>query len=90
MTIATAFLVLALASALWGVVASILMFESLRRRGQRVSFLRLRLLMPLYVHRYAEVTRAETGRPGALFYHFLLSFNLALAAALVALVLSLV
>ncbi len=90
MTIATAFLALALASALWGVVASILIFESLRRRGQKVSFLRLRPLVPLYAHRYAEVTRAETGRPGALFYHFVVAFNLALAAALMALGLSLV
>ncbi len=75
---------LAIVAAVWGIVAGLRIFEALRRRGEKVSFVWIRLMLPVYVHRYAEVTRAETGRAGPLFYHYVVAFNLALAAVLVA------
>ncbi len=86
MSTASVFLCIALACVAWGVVVSILIFESLRRRGEKVNFLFLRFMVPFYAHRYAELTRAETGKAGPLFVHFLLAFNLALACVLVALI----
>jgi len=85
--IASTLLGLAVTAAVWGVVAGILIFADLRRRGHQVSFLWLRLMLPMYVHRYADATRAETGKAGPLFYHFVVAFNLALVAALLALTL---
>ncbi len=85
MSATTPLLVIAGVAVGWGVVAGLLVFEALRRRGEKVDFLLVRLLLPLWVHRYAEVTRAETGRTGGLFYHYVIAFNVALAAALAAL-----
>lgn len=86
MSTASIFIGIAVACVVWGVVVSILIFESLRRRGEKVNFLFLRFMLPFYAHRYAEVTRAESGKPGPLFLHFLLAFNLALACVVVALI----
>ena len=84
MGITTLLIVFALAAVIWGIVAGLRIFEFLRRRGHKVSFFWLRLMLPVYLHRYAQVTRAESGRTGPLFYHYVISFNLALAAALAA------
>ena len=68
----------------WGIVAGLLVFDALRRRGEKVNFLLVRLLLPVWVHRYAELTRDESGRPGPLFYHYVVAFSVALAAAVAA------
>jgi hypothetical protein len=73
----------AAASVIWGVVAGMLIFSALQKRGEKVSFIWIRLMLPLYVHRYAQITRAETGRVGPLFFHYVIAFNLALVAAVV-------
>lgn len=80
-------LVVAVLAAAWSVVAAMLIFEALRRRGERVHFLLLRLLLPWYVGRYRELTVAEQGHPGPLFYHFVVPINVALLAVLAALAL---
>lgn len=87
MTASILLLVLAAAAAVWGIVAGILVFEALRRRGEKVSFWLIRLMLPMWVHRYGAVTRDETGRTGPLFYHYVIAFNVALVAALLALLL---
>jgi hypothetical protein len=69
-------------SIIWYVITTLLIYENLRRRGQRVSFLWLRVLAPWYASRYKEITKRETGRVGILFYHWILSINLALVSAL--------
>ena len=84
MAVQTLLVVVAGAAVVWGVVAGILIFEALRRKGLTTSFLWIRLFMPFYVHRYSVVTREETGRTGPLFYHFVIAFNIALLAALLA------
>jgi hypothetical protein len=63
-----------------------MIFEALRRRGEKVSFLLIRLMLLKYLAGYRQVTRAEQGRPGALYYHFVVPINLALVAAVVLLV----
>ena len=84
MNITTLLIVLAIGVVIWGIVAGIRVFDFLRRRGERVSFIWIKLMLPVYVHRYAQMTRAETGKTGALFYHYVIAFNLALVAVLVA------
>jgi hypothetical protein len=76
--------VLALAAVIWGIISGIRIFEFLRRRGENVSFIWIRLMLPVYLHRYAQITRAETGKTGPLFFHYVVAFNLALVAVLIA------
>jgi hypothetical protein len=60
----------------WYVVATIRIFDDLRRRGEKVNFILIRLLAPWYASRYRELTRKETGRTGGLFYQWVVSINL--------------
>ncbi len=66
------------------VVMSILVYDFLRRRGEKVSFLLLRLLIPGYVFRYKKITQKETGRTGPLFYGWIGSINAALVTVVAA------
>jgi len=86
MNIVTLLFMLTGVAVIWGIVAGIRIFEFLRRRGENVSFIWIRLMLPVYVHRYAKITRAETGKTGPLFYHYVVAFSLALAAMLAAVV----
>jgi len=73
--------------AVWYVVTTLLIYQNLRLPGQQVSFLWLRVMAPWYASRYRKVTMTETGRVGPLFYHWVVSINLALLCAVVALIL---
>jgi hypothetical protein len=66
----------------WFVFSTLLIYEALRRRGVSVSFLWLRALAPKYAHEYRAITRRETGRTGPLFYHWVVSINVALVSAI--------
>ena len=69
---------LALACIAWNVVASILICIELGKRGVKVNYVFIKALIPVYAHRYKKITQQETGRPGPLFYHWIISINAAL------------
>jgi hypothetical protein len=50
----------------------------LRKRGEKVQFLWIKLMMISYADQYRKITRAETGRVGILYYVWIISINLAL------------
>ena len=60
------------------VVVSILIMSELQKRGIKINFFLMRLLLPKYVHQYKKITLKETGKVGALFYYFIASINLVL------------
>jgi hypothetical protein len=66
----------------WHIVVTMMIYEALRKRGLKVSFIFLRLLAPKYVSQYRETTRKETGKTGPLFYHWIVSINTAWVAAI--------
>jgi len=72
------FYVLAIICVIWAVVAAVMIAVHMNRRGFKVSFLWLRLMILKYLHEYAKVTREETGRVGPLFYHYVVPLNTAL------------
>lgn len=72
----------------WAVVAALLIAADLKRRGQHVSFVWLRLMILQYLHQYARITREQEGRVGPLFYHYVIPLNLALVLVVVLAVLS--
>lgn len=63
--------------AIWAITASLLIARDLEKRGIPVSFFWLRLMILKYVHQYSKITRAETGRIGPLFYHYVIPLNIA-------------
>ncbi len=81
------FFVLAILSAVCGVVSSIVIASFLSRRGIKINFLFIRVLILKYIHRYRKITLQETGKPGPWFYSFIISMNLALVCAIIGIVL---
>ena len=81
------FTIIASAAVVVYLVSSIMIYEQLKKRDMKVSFLFLRFLIPFYAHKYKKVTIAETGKTGSLFYCWIISINAALifAAAAIAL-----
>ena len=79
---------IAIVSALCGVASAVMIAGALQRRGVKINWVWLRLLiLSKYLGRYREVTRQETGRTGPLFYSYVISMNLALVTAIVGLAL---
>jgi hypothetical protein len=70
--------------AFWNVTVTMIIYNFLRKRGIPASFLWLRLMAPAYAFRYKKVSGFETGKTGPLFYHWIVSINLALAFAIIA------
>lgn len=69
------------------VVLSILIVRELAKRDVKINILFLRFLMPKYVHDYKKITEKESGKPGPLFYPWIISINLALLCFILFLVL---
>lgn len=74
---------LAIACVVWGVTAALLIVADLRRRGEAVNFVWLRLLILKYLGQYARITHEETGRVGPLFYHYVVPLNVALVLCVI-------
>jgi hypothetical protein len=74
---------LILACGVWAVAASLLIARDLERRGVRVSYLWLRVMMLKYLSQYRRVTLVETGQVGSLFYHCVIPLNLALVLTII-------
>lgn len=87
MTASTALLAIALAGVGWGIVSTIMIVSSLQKRGIRINFFLLRIMIIKHVGQYRAITREETGRTGPWYYSFVASMNLALVCTIVGLVL---
>lgn len=73
-------------SAFWNVATSIIIYRTLQKRQMPVSFLWLRVMAPVYAFRYRKATMTESGKTGPLFYHWIISINLALIFAVLAVI----
>lgn len=70
---------IAIVSVISGVISAVLIAFSLQKRGITVNWIWLRLLiLSKYLNQYRDITRQETGRPGPLFYSYIIAMNLAL------------
>jgi hypothetical protein len=78
----TVFVGIGVLAVLSNVVIWILIMAALDRRGYKTSILWARLLIFKYLSAYKEATRKETGKPGLLFYLWIVSINLAAVAFL--------
>lgn len=87
MTTSDVLLAIAVLSALWGGISAAMIADALRKRGVKVNWLFLKVLITKYVGQYREVTLSETGRVGFWYYSFVGAMNLALVTAIIGLVL---
>lgn len=78
---------IALVSVVWGVVSSLMIAGALQRRGTKINWIFLKIMIIKYVGQYREVTRSETGRIGPWYYAFIIAMNLALVTAVAGLIL---
>ena len=83
----TAFLVVAILSALWGVLDAILMAVALEKRGIHVNIILFRVFFFRYLKHYKSVTVRETGKVGPLYYSYITAMNVALVCAVIGLIL---
>ena len=81
------FFVLALISVVSGIVSSIVITSLLSKRGIKLNYPFIKVLIIKYVHQYRKITQQETGKPGPWFYSYVISMNLALVFAIVGFVL---
>ena len=87
MVISNTFFILALGSAVWGVVSSIVITAFLARRGVKINYVFIKVLILKYIHQYRKITMQENGRPGPWFYSYIVSMNLALVLAIIGIML---
>ncbi len=71
-------LIMLVAAVIWYVVASLMIVSELSKRKQKIQFVLIRFMIPVYAQRYKKITLEETGHVGPLFYHWIISINIAL------------
>jgi hypothetical protein len=63
---------------------SIRMMHEIQKRGYKVNFLLMRIMIFKYISQYKEATTKETGEPGPLYRPWIITINGALLFALLA------
>ena len=77
------FFKIALVCVIWGVVSSIAIVNYISKRGHKVNYFLLRIMIYKYINIYSEITREEQGRPGPWFYSYIISMNLAIVFVII-------
>lgn len=70
MSLVTSLMVIGAIAMVWYVVSSILIVVDLQRRGEKLNFLLIRMLLIAWVNRYKKLTLEATGHVGVLYYHW--------------------
>lgn len=76
------FAVIAGIAIVWYIVSGIMIVNELKKRKQKIQFIFINVMLPVYAHRYKKITLSETGRVGPLFYHWWIAINTALVLAI--------
>ena len=78
--------VLAFVAVAWFIISGMMIINELLKRKQKVIFVFIKLMLPVYAHRYKKITLEETGRVGSLFYHWVIAINAALILGIAAII----
>ena len=81
------FFILAIISAICGTAFMVMIVSSLSKRGVKINYVFIKLHIIKYIHQYRKLTEEETGKPGNLFYFFIVSMNLALIFTVIGVIL---
>jgi hypothetical protein len=82
------FLMLTFVCIAWGIVSMIAITSFLQKRGTKINYILLNIMMFKYVHDYHQITIKEDGKPGFWFYSFTFAMNMALFCAIIALIMN--
>ncbi len=63
------------------IVFSMMIVHEVSKRGVKINFFLLRLLIIKYIHQYKQLTKKESGKVGPLYYPCILSYQAALVFA---------
>lgn len=74
---------LTLGTLIWNGIVGMMIYDFLKKRGEKVTINWLKAYGPRYANRYKEMTRQENGSIGILYYHYIFSINLALLFGLI-------
>ena len=80
------FAVIAGIAVVWFIVSSMMIVNDLMKRGHKINFIFIKVMFPVYAHRYKKITLEETGKVGSLFYHWIIAINIALVFAVAAII----
>jgi len=86
MSLTIFFAVIAGIAVVWFIVSGMMMVNDLMKRGQKIQFIFIKVMFPVYAHRYKKITLEETGKVGPLFYHWVIAINTALVLAIAAII----
>ncbi len=86
MDVTIIFIAIAAIAVIFYLISSIMIYDDLKKRNIKVSFIFLRFLIPFYANEYKKITLAETGKIGFLFYYWIISINTALLFVIAAIV----
>ena len=67
------------------IISTMMIYSYLEKKGEKLSFIWLRLFIFSYVSKYVKFTKRETGKIGYFFYIWLISINTALLCAILVL-----
>ena len=70
----------------WHIVSGAMIVNKLMKRKQKIQFIIIKLMLPVYAHRYKKITLEETGKVGSLFYHWVISINVTLVFGVAAII----
>jgi hypothetical protein len=87
MLLSNVLLGIAFVSIAWSIVSSLVITDALQKRGVKINWIFLRIMIIKYIGQYREVTRKETGRTGPWFYSYIIAVNVALVTAIGGLIL---
>ena len=68
------------------IIISIMIYNELKKRDVNVHLVFLKFMIPFYANQYKSLTMVETGKPGVLFYYWIISINTALVFAIASIV----
>ncbi len=80
---ATTLIIIAAISVVLYITSTIMIYDYLKKAGEKVSFLWLRLFMISNTSKYKKLTREKTGKTGPLYYIWIISINMALICVII-------
>lgn len=69
------FIVPVAACLVWYIGATIRIMDYVQRKGVKINWFLIRLLLPFYVGKYQKLTGEETGKTGIWFYQWIIAIN---------------
>jgi hypothetical protein len=84
MSLTIFFAIIAGLAIVWHIASGAMIVNELMKRKQKIQFIFINVMLPVYAHRYKKITVEETGKVGLLFYHWLISINTAIVFGIAA------